>query len=136
MLRSLYHPKAEYMDELFSLKYREILALWYSCMLPEMKLEVKVKSIEQFKDVVVTKWTISYTISSINRRITLDEIGRFEFEDGLIIRHTDKYSFHSWCTQALGVAGMLASWSKWLRSKVRNQAYSSISANLYAANSK
>lgn len=119
----------------FSLNYREILALWYSSMKPDMDLKVKVDSIEQHQDFVVTNWTISYTITSINKRITLDEIGRFEFEDGLIVRHTDAYSFYSWCTQAFGVAGMLASWSNWLRNKVRNQAYSSINANIYVANS-
>lgn len=38
-LKSLYHPKAEYNDELFSLNYREILALWYSSMKPDMDLK-------------------------------------------------------------------------------------------------
>ena len=134
-LRSLYHPKAEYNDEIFSLNYKEILALWYSSMQPEMELVAEVHSIDQQKESIVTHWTISYTIASINKRITLDEVGRFEFQDGLIIRHTDEYSFYRWCAQAFGVAGMLASWSKWLRKKVRNQAYSSINANIYAANS-
>ena len=134
-IRSLYHPKAVYKDEIFALTYKEIVALWFTSMQPEMDLVVELESIDQHRDTIRTSWTISYTITSIKKRITLKETGEFKLKDGLIIHHTDTYSFHSWCYQAFGLIGKLASWSNWMKNKVRNQALKSISAHIYTANS-
>jgi hypothetical protein len=48
---------------------------------------------------------------------------RFEFDDdGLILRHHDRFDFWRWARQALGVQGLLLGWTPWLQTRVRRQA--------------
>lgn len=44
---------------------------------------------------------------------------RFEFRDGLIIRHVDTFNFHRWASRALGTPGKLFGGTGFLRRKVQ-----------------
>ncbi|MGH8481769.1 MAG: nuclear transport factor 2 family protein, partial [Nevskiaceae bacterium] len=46
----------------------------------------------------------------------------FEFRDGKIVRHTDRFDLYRWSRQALGPAGVLLGWTPLLQSKVRAMA--------------
>ena len=46
----------------------------------------------------------------------------FAFKDGLIARHTDRFSFWRWSRQALGPVGLWLGWTPFLRAKVRANA--------------
>ena len=46
----------------------------------------------------------------------------FEFRGGQIVRHTDRFDFWKWASQALGASGRLLGWSRLLRKKVRSKA--------------
>ncbi len=132
-LSKLYHKKASYNDPIFSFQGKEILALWYTSTRPEMNMKAVIHAIEEEKDVVKTEWTVSYTIPTLKKRISLNEIGVFRFEENKIIAHSDDYSFYDWCKQAFGLIGVVFGWSNWLKQKVQRQARKSVLANLYAA---
>ncbi|TMH06089.1 MAG: DUF4440 domain-containing protein, partial [Betaproteobacteria bacterium] len=53
---------------------------------------------------------------------------RFEFRDGLVIRHVDRFDFWRWSRQALGAPGWLLGWTSLLRGKVRAQAAKGLAA--------
>ena len=53
---------------------------------------------------------------------------RFEFRDGLIVRHVDRFDFWRWARQALGAPGWALGWSGWLRAKVRRRAAAGLAA--------
>ncbi|MCB9298566.1 MAG: hypothetical protein H6559_36450 [Lewinellaceae bacterium] len=43
----------------------------------------------------------------------------FQFRDGKIIRHTDRFGFYRWARQAFGIPGLLLGWTGWFRARVR-----------------
>lgn len=51
---------------------------------------------------------------------------RFEFRDGKIVRHRDRFGFWAWASQALGPIGWLLGWSRVVKSRVRAQAAASL----------
>ena len=50
----------------------------------------------------------------------------FQFADGLIAEHEDRFDFHRWARQALGLPGLLLGWTPLLRSAVRRRARASL----------
>ena len=67
-------------------------------------------------------WRASYTFSRSGRPVVNDIHASFRFENGLIVEHTDSFSFYRWARQALGTSGLLLGWTPMLRNKVRGQA--------------
>ena len=72
------------------------------------------------------KWIAKYHFSKTNRNVTNKVSAYFEFQDGLIIKHTDNFNFYDWSKQALGTTGLLLGWSSFLRKKVQKQALESL----------
>jgi hypothetical protein len=73
-------------------------------------------------------WEARYRFGA-DRRIVLNRIdASFEFRDGLIAVHRDRFDFWAWSRQALGVPGLLLGWTPWLQAKVRAQAASRLQA--------
>lgn len=134
-IRELYHKDATYEDPIFSFTGKEIHALWYTSTRPEMKLKAECHSITENGNVVHTKWTFSYDLVAVKKRVVLEEEGTFIFEGDRVISHSDEYSFYDWATCAFGPIGRIIAWSKWMRSRVQKQARKSVLANLYAAQS-
>ena len=54
----------------------------------------------------------------------------FEFRDGLIVRHVDRFDFWRWSRQALGPIGLLLGWTPILRRKVRRTVRRTLDAYL------
>jgi len=50
------------------------------------------------------------------------EIDTFEFRDGRIAAHVDRFSFWRWSRQALGASGLLLGWTPIIQGAVRRQA--------------
>jgi ketosteroid isomerase-like protein len=67
-------------------------------------------------------WEAAYTFGKAGRRVLNKIDAAFEFRDGRISRHTDRFNFHRWAAQALGASGMLLGWTSFLKNKVRAQA--------------
>ena len=53
-------------------------------------------------------WEARYRFSATGRGVHNIIEARFEFRDGLIVSHRDRFDFWSWSRQALGPAGALA----------------------------
>jgi len=46
----------------------------------------------------------------------------FQFEAGKIRSHVDQFSLYRWCSQALGLKGVMLGWSPLVQNAVRKQA--------------
>jgi ketosteroid isomerase-like protein len=67
-------------------------------------------------------WEATYSFTQTGRRVHNILDAKFRFRDGLIIDHTDSFSFWRWSRQALGPAGSALGWTPILRFAVRRKA--------------
>ena len=67
-------------------------------------------------------WEATYLFSKTGRMVTNIIDAEFEFRDGLVVRHIDRFDFWRWSRQALGVPGVLLGWTPMVRDKVRGEA--------------
>jgi hypothetical protein len=71
-------------------------------------------------------WEPRYRFSATGRMVHNIIDAEFEFRDGLIVRHHDRFGFWRWSRQALGAPGWLLGWTPVVRNKVRAQAMANL----------
>lgn len=116
-----YHPEAYFRDEAFELTGKEISGMWHMLCTrgKDMTMEYSVTE----KDGVITAhWEPQYNFSQTGRHVHNRVDAEFEFQDGKIITHIDRFNFWRWSHQALGMPGLLLGWTPLLRNKVSTMA--------------
>jgi ketosteroid isomerase-like protein len=68
------------------------------------------------------RWVATYTFSQTGNTVVNDIHASFEFRDGKIVRHTDRFDLWKWARQALGLKGLLLGWSPIVRNAIQAQA--------------
>ncbi|MCP5163158.1 MAG: nuclear transport factor 2 family protein [Hahellaceae bacterium] len=121
-MQACYHPDAEFQDEVFTLKGKEIGAMWH--MLCERGKDLTLEFGQVTADAQTGRafWQAGYTFSTTGRYVVNKLNASFEFKDGKIIRHRDRFNFWKWSRQALGPAGLLLGWGPLLHRKVSKMA--------------
>lgn len=116
-----YHPDAYFRDEAFELKSKEVGAMWHMLCLrgKDMTLEF---SVTESNGTITAHWEPKYSFSQTGRFVHNIIDAEFEFKDGKIIKHIDRFNFWSWSRQALGAPGLLLGWSGFLQKKVSTMA--------------
>lgn len=66
-------------------------------------------------------WEAHYTFSTTGRKVHNKIHAQFEFQDGLIIKHTDYFDLHRWAKQALGFRGAILGWSAYFKKKLQQR---------------
>lgn len=67
-------------------------------------------------------WVATYTFTQSGRQVVNDIAAEFEFVEGKIVRHQDRFDLWKWSRQALGVPGFLLGWTPLIQNKIRAQA--------------
>ncbi|MES2103930.1 MAG: nuclear transport factor 2 family protein [Pseudomonadota bacterium] len=67
-------------------------------------------------------WVATYTFSQTGNTVVNDIRASFEFRDGKIVRHIDRFDLWKWARQALGMKGLLLGWTPLVRNAVQAQA--------------
>ncbi len=124
-MANFYHPEAYFRDEAFELTGKEIGAMWHMlCQRgKDMTLEF---SVSEQAGVITAHWEPKYTFSQSGRFVHNIVDAEFEFKDGLIIKHIDRFNFWKWSRQALGAPGLLLGWTQLLRNKVSKMAMANL----------
>jgi limonene-1,2-epoxide hydrolase len=118
-----YHPAATFSDPVFpQLQGPDVGRMWRMLCAGGKDLQIEFSAIEAAGGIVTARWEARYTFSGTGRPVHNKIAARFEFQDGLIVRHRDDFDFHRWAAQALGLAGLLLGWTPMLRAKVRRMA--------------
>jgi hypothetical protein len=127
-MASCYHKDAIFEDPAFGkLNQKEVISMW-KMLLERSKGNLKI----EFSDVVTNEksgsanWIATYIFSQTNRKVVNIIDAKFEFEGGLIIKHTDHFDFYKWTKQAFGLKGYLLGRSNFMRNKVRQNAKKSL----------
>ena len=118
-----YHPQVHFSDPVFpNLHGREVARMWEMLCLRGKDLSVRFTSVEASDRAGTAEWEAWYTFSATGRRVHNRIRAEFEFREGAIIRHVDRFSFWRWARQALGPVGGLLGWSGLIRRRVQAQA--------------
>lgn len=122
-MASLYHAEATFRDEAFDLKSgKEAGAMWKMLVTAGKDLRIEFADVWAEGNHGSAHWEAWYTFSKTGRKVHNIIEARFEFKDGLIYRHRDRFDFWRWSRQALGLPGWLLGWSNFLKNKVRGTA--------------
>jgi len=122
-MAACYHPDVQFSDPVFTdLRGPHAGAMWR--MLTERGKDLKL----EFRDVRAddrkgaAHWEAWYTFTGTGRKVHNIIDAEFEFRDGKIVRHIDRFDLHRWAGQALGLPGKLLGGTGYLQNKVRAQA--------------
>ena len=118
-----YAPGVSFGDPVFpELRGDDARKMWRMLCARGKDLRVEFDRIEADDRRGSARWIAHYTFSASGRAVENRVEARFEFADGRIVRHTDRFSFYRWARQALGLKGLLLGWLPALQSAVQKQA--------------
>ena len=126
-MAACYAPDATFSDPVFPrLRGAEPGAMWRMLTGQSKDLRVELLEHEADADRGSAHWRAHYTFTQTGRSVVNDVHASFRFADGLIAEHEDRFDFHRWARQALGLPGLLLGWTPLLRSAVRRRARASL----------
>lgn len=127
-MTSCYHEDIRFEDPAFGiLNGKDASDMWH--MLIEKSkgnLHIEFSEITANTNSGTAKWIATYNFSRTNRKVINIIQAQFEFQDGLIIRHTDYFDIWKWSQQALGLKGLLFGWTGFFQKKIQQQAIHSL----------
>ena len=123
-----YHPDIHFTDEVFDLHREQAGLMWKMLCLRGSGLKLDYGSIAADDARGQAHWEARYVFSATGRPVHNIIDAEFEFRDGLIARHRDRFDFWAWSRQALGASGWLLGWSGLLRRKVQAEAARNLAA--------
>lgn len=127
-MATCYHPEVHFSDEAFDLHGADAGLMWRMLVTSGRDLTLEFRDISADERSGRAHWDARYTFSATGRKVLNRIDASFEFRDGLIVRHVDRFDFWTWSRDALGMPGLLLGWSSLLRSKVRAQAAKNLAA--------
>jgi ketosteroid isomerase-like protein len=126
-MAACYHPDAEFSDAVFvGLRHGGVTSMWRMLCERGKDLRLEFRDIQADERTGRAHWEAYYTFSATGRKVHNIIDAEFEFRDGKILRHRDRFDFHRWSRQALGTSGLLLGWTPLLRNKVRSTARGSL----------
>jgi ketosteroid isomerase-like protein len=114
-----YHPQVHFTDEVFDLQGIRAGLMWRMLTTAGKDMALEFSGIQADAQQGRAHWEAQYTFSATGRKVHNRVDAEFEFRDGLIVRHIDRFDFWAWSRQALGAPGLLLGWSPMLRKKVQ-----------------
>ena len=124
-----YHPQVVFSDPVFTeLRGSQAGAMWQMLCASGRDLRIEFSSIEADDSQGQAHWEARYTFSSSGRMVHNIISAKFQFENGLIIRHVDHFDFWRWSGQALGISGLLLGWTPLVRKRVQANAATRLQA--------
>ncbi len=126
-MAACYHPEAEFSDEVFvGLRHDGVTAMWRMLCERGKDLTLEFRDLQADDRTGRAHWEARYTFSATGRKVHNIIDAEFEFRDGKILRHMDRFDFHRWSRQALGPMGLLLGWTPLVKNKVRGTARASL----------
>lgn len=126
-MQDCYADEATFSDEVFkNLSAQEVRSMWEMLLKRGQDLVIDFENIHADDQKGSAEWKATYTFSKTKRKVINRIKAEFRFENGKIVQHTDRFSFHKWASQALGATGLLLGWTGFLRRKVQQNAMESL----------
>ncbi len=127
-MASCYHQNIIFEDPAFGILHGESVKKMWQMLIERSKGNIKI----DFSNVIAdefsggARWIATYNFSQTNRKVVNVIEAKFEFQDGLIIKHTDFFDLYKWSKQALGWKGFWLGWTNFMKNKIRKTAQKSL----------
>lgn len=122
-MRACYHPNVHFFDPAFRDLYGDRAhAMWAMLCQNGKDLKVEFRDVQADDASGSAHWDAWYTFSATGKKVHNSIDARFEFRDGLIVRHTDTFDFHRWAGQALGLVGRVLGGTSFLHNTFSRKA--------------
>lgn len=132
---SCYRPDVVFCDPVFgTLSGPQARAMWWMLNARAVDLAVEFGEVAATGGGGSAHWEARYTYTATGRPVHNRIDASFEFRDGSIARHVDRFSLWRWAAMALGSQGALLGWLPPVRSAIRARAAKALAAYM-AANS-
>lgn len=126
-MQNCYADTAVFSDPAFQhLNARQVRAMWEMLIRRGKDLELTYRVLSADETTGQAEWTATYTFSQTNRKVVNNIKSSFQFANGRIVKHTDRFDFYTWAKQALGITGLLLGWTGFLQRKVQETAMSNL----------
>lgn len=118
-----YADDARFSDPVFqNLDAAGVRTMWAMLCSRATDLTVDVSGVEADDTRGKAHWVATYTFSKTGRTVRNVIDAEFEFRDGLIVRHTDRFDLSRWAGMALGLKGTLLGWTPLVQNAIRKEA--------------
>jgi ketosteroid isomerase-like protein len=121
-MTACYAADATFRDPVFDLRGADVGRMWRMLCERGKDLRLEFSNLQADGDRGSADWQAWYSFSKTGRPVHNIIHAEFEFRDGLIARHVDRFDFWRWSRQALGPAGLVLGWTPFLQGKVRAEA--------------
>lgn len=127
-MATCYHKDVIFNDPVFKdLHYDEVIAMWEMLIKRSRgNLEIDYHTVMGDDKMAQCIWEADYEFSKTGNPVHNIIHATMEFEDDLIIKHTDEFDFWRWSKMALGLTGVLMGWSPYLKNRVQKVAKMSL----------
>lgn len=123
-MASCYHDAVVFEDPAFgTLKGERAKAMWLMLCASQNGngFKVEFSNIKTNENTGSAHWEAFYVFSKTGRKVHNKVDAKFEFKDGLIIKHTDTFDLHRWAKQAMGIKGIFFGGMQFFKNKLQSQ---------------
>lgn len=118
-----YHRDVTFSDSVFvGLDAAEARGMWRMLCERGKDLTLEFSDVRADDSTGSAHWEARYSFSATGRHVHNVIDASFEFKDGKIFRHTDRFDLWRWTRMALGPAGLVLGWTPFLKNAVRKKA--------------
>lgn len=123
-----YAPSARFRDPVFALEGWRVRAMWRMLCERGKDLRVEFHAVTAGDTSGSACWEANYTFSATGRPVHNIITAGFIFAAGRIVDHEDRFDFHRWAGQALGLSGRLLGWVPPFQQLVRRRSAATLEA--------
>ena len=123
-MASCYHNEIIFQDPIFGIIKGPAVADMWNMLIERSKgnLKIEFSEVNAESGSGSARWLATYFFSKTKRVVVNTVFATFEFEDGLIIKHTDHFNLWKWSQQAFGFSGYCLGWTGFLQRKIQREA--------------
>lgn len=126
-MNACYHRDVHFSDPVFpDLRGDRARAMWEMLCARAKELKVEYRDVTADSQRGSAHWEAWYPFSGSGRRVHNVIDASFEFRDGLIVRHVDRFDLHRWAAQAMGLPGKLLGGTGFMQDAIRKRAARSL----------
>lgn len=127
VMQSCYSEDAHFSDPVFqNLNAAQVRSMWEMLLTAGSDLQVVFNDVEANDTDGRAHWMATYTFTKTGRKVVNDVHSSFEFDNGKIVKQTDKFSLPRWSQQAFGLKGRLLGRTSFMQNQIRQGARASL----------